>query len=251
MAQARPEDAGLAGRRIVITGGGRGLGRVVAEDLLAHGARVVIVGRDSEVPQWIRENSSGHAVSADVTDRDRLAAAFTEADAWLGGIDVVFANAGLSRPGPLATTAPADFSAVLETNVVGTLLTLQAAVPYLAASGAGRFIALSSALAQRIAPGAGAYSISKSAIETLVRVAAIELAPQSISVNALSPGFIDEGMGSNLIANQQVWDKYLPTIAAGRPGRGEEVAGVARFLAGPDSGYVNGHVLEVNGGLSF
>ncbi|MEV6098583.1 SDR family NAD(P)-dependent oxidoreductase [Nocardia sp. NPDC051981] len=242
---------GLAERRIVITGGGRGLGRVVAEDLLRHGARVVIVGRESTATQWIQEHPAGSAVTADVTDAVQLAAAFAEAGSRLGGVDVVFANAGVSRPGPLAVTPPANFTTVLETNVVGTFLTLQAAVPYLADSGSARFIALSSALAQRIAPGAGAYSISKAAIETLVRIAAIELAPQSISVNALSPGFIDEGMGRDLIANPPVWDRYLPTIAAGRPGRAEEIAGVARFLAGPDSDYVNGHVLEVNGGLAF
>ncbi|MFB7876601.1 SDR family NAD(P)-dependent oxidoreductase [Nocardia sp. NPDC056064] len=240
---------GPAGRRVVITGGGRGLGRVIAEDLLRHGARVVIIGRAA--PSWVADEPDAHAAVADVTDADQLAVAFTEAARWLDGVDVVFANAGVSKPGPLALTAPADFTTVLETNVTGTFLTLQAAVPHLEKGTDARFIALSSALAGRIAPGAGAYSISKAAIETLVRVAAIELAGQSISVNALSPGFIDEGMGRGLIAHRQVWDRYLPTIAAGRPGRGDEVAAVARFLASPESGYINGHVLEVNGGLAF
>lgn len=128
---------------------------------------------------------------------------------------------------------------------------VQAAVPYLERSGSGRIITMSSALGSRPAPGASAYCATKAAVEMFSKVIALELAPKGIVVNCLAPGFIDEGMGRLLKQNQAVWSTYAPKVALGRMGTGREIAGAAVYLAGDAGAYVNGHVLEVNGGLAW
>lgn len=245
----------LTGRRVLVTGGGRGLGRAIADDLAGHGALVTVLVRTAEAAADLRSDVRLSVVQADVTDPAALQSAVRRTVELIGGLDVVIANAGISRPGPLAVADPHAVSDVLHNNIFGTYVTLTTSVPALAATSSpdspGKFIALSSALARSIAPGAGAYSMSKAAIETMVKIAAVELAQRSITVNALSPGFIDAGMGSDLIANQTVWDRYATRIAAGRPGTAADISAAARWLSSRASDYVNGHVLEVNGGLDF
>lgn len=231
----------LTGQVAVVTGGTRGIGRTIAAALAAQGALVVAAARSARPPDE----------RVDVTDPDSVRALFDRVEARLGRVDVVVANAGVSRPGPVAGLAPAAFAEVLSTNVAGTFHTLQAAVPALKRAGGGRILTLSSALATRATPGAGAYSASKAAIEALTRTAAVELAPHGITVNCLSPGIIAEGMGAQLIDNAAVWAKYGPRLASGRPGSGAEVAAVAVFLAGAGAGYVNGSVVDVHGGLDW
>ncbi|MFF5232899.1 SDR family NAD(P)-dependent oxidoreductase [Dactylosporangium sp. NPDC000521] len=231
----------LDGRVAVVTGGTRGIGRTIAAAFAARGAKVVVAARSAEPPDE----------RVDVTDPGSVRDLFDRVEARFGRVDIVVANAGVSRPGPVAGQAPEAFADVLTTNVTGTFHTVQAAVPALRRAGGGRILTLSSALATRATPGAAAYSASKAAIEALTRTAAVELAPHGITVNCLSPGIIAEGMGEQLIGNAAVWAKYGPRLASGRPGTGEEVAAVAVFLAGPGAGYVNGSVVEVHGGLDW
>jgi 3-oxoacyl-[acyl-carrier protein] reductase len=168
-----------------------------------------------------------------------------------GRLDVVVANAGVSRPGPVDALDTERWCEVIDTNLTGVFHCVRAAAPHLEGSGGGRIITVSSALAERVARGASAYCASKAAVEMFTKVCAIELAPKGITVNCLSPGFLDEGMGRELIANAAIWKQYGTRLAMGRPGTGQEAATAAVFLAGRDSAYVNGHVLEVNGGLDW
>nr|UUG47302.1 3-oxoacyl-[acyl-carrier protein] reductase [Amycolatopsis sp.] len=240
-------------RVAVISGGVRGLGRSIAMVFLAEGARVVAAGRHDDGMQELRAAGGDRVLfhEADVRDAESVRQLMAAAADRFGKLDTVVANAGTSAPGPIADASPRAWADVVHTNLVGTFHCVQAAVPYLEDAGDGRIITLSSALATRIAPGSSAYSTSKAGIEVFTRMAAVELAPKGITVNCLAPGFVDAGMGRQLAANDRVWPQYERRLAMGRLGRPDEVARAAVFLAGPDSSYVNGHVLEVNGGLNW
>lgn len=243
----------LEGKVAVVTGGTRGLGRAIADAYVAEGCRVMCAARDpGTVAEFIDARDGRVAFHpVDVRDPVSVRELMDATHQKFGRLDVLVANAGASRPGPAAEIDPKHWAEVIDTNVTGTFLCTRSAVPYLELDGGGRVITLSSALATRVAPGASAYAASKAAIEMFTRVTAVELAPRGITVNCLSPGFIDEGMGHELTQNERVWSHYRSKLALGRPGRGDEVASAAVFLAADAASYINGHVLEVNGGLGW
>lgn len=235
----------LKGKAAVVIGCGTGLGRAIAEAYLCEGAHVMTSGRsDPGLADTL-------FYRADVRDPDALAGMMAAGASEFGRLDVVVVNAGVSRPGRIAALPVGHWAETMETNVTGTFLAIQAAVPELERSGGGRIITMSSALATRPAPGASAYSASKAAIEALTRVAAVELGDRGITVNCLAPGFIDIGMGHALSQNAAVWPKYSSKLALGRLGQAAEVGAAAVFLASDESSYINGHVLEINGGLDW
>lgn len=243
----------LVGKVAIVTGGTKGLGRAIAEACVTEGCRVVCAARDAgaagELPP---PGGDGLAFQqADVRDAESVRTLMrTVYDAY-GRLDVLVANAGVSRPGQSADLEPDAWADVIDTNLNGTFLCVREAVPYLEKDGGGRIVTMSSALATRVARGSAAYAASKAAVEMFTRVAAVELGPRGINANCLSPGFIDEGMGRELAANERLWSHYSAKISVGRAGGADEVAQAAVFLAADGSGYVNGHVLEVNGGLSW
>lgn len=241
----------LLGKTAVITGGSRGLGRAIAERYLREGARVVCAARNpydiKEILDFAPERSA--YIHVDVTRQESVTSLMEETAERFGGVDILVANAGVNRDGRVDRLAVSDWHEMVTTNLTGVFLCTRAAVPYLEHSAAGRIVNVSSSMATRVAIGAAGYCATKAAVEMFTRVSAIELAPRGILVNALSPGILDEGMGQQLTANDRLWSRYKSRLALGRPGSGEEAADAAVFLAGPESSYVNGHVLEVNGGL--
>lgn len=241
----------LSGKSAVITGGTRGLGRAIAERFLKEGARVVCAARNpydiKEVIDLAPERCA--YVPVDVTSDESVTALMDEAAERFGGIDVLVANAGVSRDGKVDRLPVADWQDMVATNLTGVFLCTRAAVPHLERSGAGRIVNVSSSMATRVAIGAAGYCATKAAVEMFTKVSAIELAPRGILVNSLAPGILDEGMGRQLTDNDRIWSRYKTRLALGRPGQVDEAADAAVFLAGPESNYVNGHVLEVNGGL--
>jgi 3-oxoacyl-[acyl-carrier protein] reductase len=241
----------LAGRVAVITGGTQGLGAQIAEQFRREGCRIVCASRGSDEKSRPGEQDQVIHRKVDVRNAQSVRELMAAARDHFGRLDVLVANAGVSRPGFVETAAAADWADVVETNLLGTFNSVQAAIPHLTEAGGGRIITLSSALSTRIAPGSSAYSATKAAIEAFTRITAVELASRSITVNCLCPGLIDAGMGRQLSANTTIWPQYERRLAMGRMGRADEVARAAVFLAGPDSSYVNGHVLEVNGGLNW
>lgn len=240
----------LKGRVAVITGGTKGLGRRIAEAYLADGANVVVAARGKD-PEWpvVDSDSDNLAfLAVDVRQLESVDKMITGAVERFSGLDIIVANAGITHPGPVSDLQPDQWQETVATNLTGTFHCVHAAIPHLRHSTAGRIITMSSALGSRAAPGASAYCSTKAGIEMFTKVAAVELAADGITVNCLSPGVIDEGMGKRL-KNSPVWDKFAPKLASGRLGRADELASAATFLASDESSYVNGHVLEVNGGL--
>jgi 3-oxoacyl-[acyl-carrier protein] reductase len=241
----------LIGKTAVITGGTRGLGRAIAERYLQEGARVVCAARNpydiKEVLDLAPDRSA--YIPVDVTSDGSVEALMARTTELFGGLDILVANAGVSRDGRVDRLAVDDWQDMVATNLTGVFLCTRAAVPYLERSPAGRIVNVSSSMATRVAVGASGYCATKAAVEMFTRVSAIELAPRGILVNSLAPGILDEGMGRDLTANDRVWSRYKTRLALGRPGHADEAADAAVFLAGPESSYVNGHVLEVNGGL--
>ncbi|MFF3752512.1 SDR family NAD(P)-dependent oxidoreductase [Streptomyces sp. NPDC002018] len=244
---------GLKDKVAVVTGGTRGLGLKITEAFVAEGVRVVAAARGTVDAAESLRHLGDRAVfeRADVRDPESVRSLLSVAADRFGGVDIVVANAGLSRPGPVAGLSFEDWSEALDTNVNGVFHCVKEAVPYLEKSENGRIITLSSALGSRPTRGAASYCSTKATVEMFTRVAALELAPRGITVNCLSPGFIDEGMGKLLKMNEAVWSQFAPKASLGRMGLGEEVADAAVYLASAAGSYVNGHVLEVNGGLSW
>lgn len=241
----------LRGKVVVVTGGTRGLGRSIAEAALREGAHVVCAARSEGDVELIRElgNNRVSFQQTDVCDRDSIDELMGSTYANLGRLDVLVCNAGVSNDSLVRNLKPTEWSRVIDTNLSGVYHCTQAVVPYMQQQGGGRIINISSALSTRVSPGAGAYSASKAAIDMFTKVCAVEFAELGITVNAVSPGFIEAGMGERLAGNDLVWDTYESRLLAGRLGRGEDVGNAVVFLASADGSYVNSHILEVNGGL--
>ncbi|MGW2461407.1 SDR family NAD(P)-dependent oxidoreductase [Streptomyces sp. NPDC001761] len=246
----------LEGRTAVITGGTRGLGRAIAEAFLAEGASVVAAARNPYDIKELADDHEGRLLYqyTNVTDERSVEELMTAACEAYGGVDILVNNAGVSRDGKIARLSVADWNTTLATNLTGVFLCTRAVIgpmttPGKPAGPGGRIINVSSCVAGRAAVGAGAYSASKAAVEMFTRTSAVELAPKNIRVNCLSPGYIDEGMGKELAANERAWESYRGRLLSDRLGRPEEVGAAAVFLAGGESSYVNGTVVEVNGGL--
>ncbi|MBU6529826.1 SDR family NAD(P)-dependent oxidoreductase [Streptomyces sp. NPDC057245] len=241
----------LQGKTVVVTGGTRGLGRAITEAYLTEGASVIAAARN---PYDIKELADAYGGRlrfhyADVTHEASVADLMAAAVDTYGRLDVLVNNAGTSRDGKIARLSLDDWNTTFATNVTGVFLCTRAAAGHMTAQGGGRIINVSSCVAGRVAVGAAAYSASKAAVEMFTRTSAAELAARNIAVNCLSPGYIDEGMGKDLAANARAWETYRGRLLSGRLGEPQEVADAAVFLASRESGYVNGSVLEVNGGL--
>ncbi|MCZ4121900.1 SDR family NAD(P)-dependent oxidoreductase [Streptomyces sp. H39-S7] len=240
----------LQGLTAVVTGGSAGLGRHLAKGFLAAGARVMCAARGAgDVMDLLADHEDRAAfLSADVRDPDSLQRLMSETAERFGGIDIVVANAGITRNGGVSRLSPQDWREVMNTNVDGVFHTVRAALPHLERSG-GSMLTVSSAMASRAVPGASAYAASKAAIEAFTRCCAVEFAPRGIRVNSLSPGILNTGMGEIVGADERLRALYWPRMLAGRAGTAQEAVDAAVFLVSPAASYVNGHVLEVNGGL--
>ncbi|MBN1172270.1 MAG: SDR family oxidoreductase [Micromonosporaceae bacterium] len=243
----------LEDKCVIVTGGLRGLGRTLTRRFLEEGARVVCaarVGRDLErlIAQY---GDRVRFEQVDVSDLTSVTSMVDRAAGHFGVPDVLVANAGIHVDGLIHRVDPAGWSKTVDTNVNGVFHCVHAVAPLMLDRGAGRIITVSSIMGSRPTVGAGAYCVSKAAIEMLTRVCALELGARGVLVNCIAPGFVDVGMGARLAGSEKVWCSYQRALALQRVGEPEEVASAAVFLAGEDSSYVNGHVLEVSGGIRW
>jgi 3-oxoacyl-[acyl-carrier protein] reductase len=243
----------IVGRSAIVTGGTKGIGKGIARVMAKAGADVMITGRNrDDAERTVAELASlgsGRAAYfiGDVANRASCDAMAQAAIDSFGGIDIVCANAGIFPASHLADMSEADLDLVLDTNVKGTILTVQACLPALIASGRGRVI-LTSSITGPItgSPGWSHYGASKAAQLGFMRTAAIELAPHGITVNAVLPGNIaTEGLADLGPAYRRSMEVSIPQ---GRLGEVEDIGYAALFFATDEAAYVTGQAIAVDGG---
>lgn len=230
-------------RTVLVTGGNRGIGFALAERFLADGHRVAVTARSGEGP------AGSLTVRADVTDSASIDAAFAEIEAAYGPVEVLVANAGITKDTLLLRMSEEDFTSVIDTNLNGTFRVVKRAAKGLLKQRFGRVILISSVVGLYGSAGQVNYSASKSALVGFARSLTRELGSRGITANVIAPGFIETDMTAALPEAQQ--QQYLASIPAGRFGQAEEIAGVAAWLAGDDAGYISGAVIPVDGGLGM
>jgi len=230
-------------RTVLVTGGNRGIGYAIAERMLAEGHRVAVTARSGEGPE------GALTVRAEMTDAASIDAAFSEIEAQLGPVEVVVANAGITRDTLLLRMSEEEFSEVIDTNLTGTFRVVKRAAKGLLKGRFGRVILISSVVGLYGSPGQINYSSSKAALVGFARSLTRELGGRGITANVIAPGFIETDMTAALPEEQQ--QRYLASIPAGRFGRVDEIAATAAWLAGDEAGYISGAVIPVDGGLGM
>jgi len=230
-------------RTVLITGGNRGIGRSIAEEFVAAGHRVAVTARSGEGPEGTL------TVRADVTDAASIDAAFTEVETALGPIEVLVANAGVTRDMLLMRMTEDDFTDVIDTNLTGAFRVVKRATKGMMKARFGRIILVSSVVGLLGSAGQVNYAASKSGLIGLARSVARELGSRGITANVVAPGFIETDMTAELPEATQA--DYKKSIPAGRFATTSEVAKVITWLAGDDAAYINGAVIPVDGGLGM
>jgi NAD(P)-dependent dehydrogenase (short-subunit alcohol dehydrogenase family) len=244
----------LAGRAALVTGGGSGIGLGCARALVHDGCAVTIMGRtDSRLAQAVeilrREGGATvQYVVGDVAAEDAITTAVARAAEPLGRLDIAVASAGSGAGGPIFATTIDAWRYTLDVNLTGTFLTLKHAGQRIAASGGGAIVAISSIAGSLTHRFMAPYCTSKAGVEMLVKVAADELGPLGVRCNAVAPGLVPTEMADPLVQDQVIVDDYIDQMPLRRLGRVDDVAEAVRYLVRPESGWVTGQVLAVDGG---
>jgi len=241
--------ADVAGKRVVITGAGRGLGRLLAHAFSHAGARVALVARTEKDLKTVAAEIPGPSLvcSGDVTDAEFNEAAADATVAEWGGVDAWICNAGISPilAGPRATD-PAVWRDIVEVNLTGAFLGARAAARVM--HGPGRLVFTGSVLGERPRAGLAAYSASKAGLVGLAKALALDLAPEGITVNVVAPGWFDSPLADAWKNNAELGASVLAHTAQQRWGAATDLAGAYQFLVSDASAFVTGTVLTVDGG---
>ena len=240
---ATAETAGRTPRVVLVTGANRGIGRAIAERFVREGYRVAVTARSGEGPEGTL------TVRADVTDAASIDSAFTEVEQQLGPVEVVVANAGITKDTLLLRMSEEDFDSVIATNLGGTFRVVKRASKGMLRARFGRVILISSVVGLYGSAGQINYSASKSGLVGFARSLTRELGARGITANVVAPGFIETDMTAELPEETQ--KQYKSNIPAGRFASADEVAGVVTWLAGDDAAYISGAVIPVDGGLGM
>jgi NAD(P)-dependent dehydrogenase (short-subunit alcohol dehydrogenase family) len=244
----------LDGRRALVTGGARGLGRVIAQALAEAGADIAVSGRSreaceaaaSEIAAATGRRARGFA--ADVIEAAQVTRLVSEVEAELGPIDILVNNAGVNKRGPIEELTEADWDMVIDTNLKGPWLCARAVGPKMRDRGWGRIINLASVLGVIAMPGRSPYASSKSGVINLTRVLALEWAGTGVTANAICPGAFGTEMNRVLLDDPVKYQEFVRRIPMKRWGEVEEIAGAAVFLASDAASYVTGSTVTVDGG---
>ena len=230
-------------RTVLVTGGNRGIGYAIAEEFVAAGHRVAVTARSGNGPDGTL------TVIADVTDSASIDAAFTQVEAELGPVEVVVANAGITRDMLLMRMEESDFTDVIDTNLTGAFRVVKRASKGMLKAKFGRIILVSSVVGLFGGAGQANYSASKAGLVGFARSITRELGGRNITANVVAPGFIETDMTAELPEEQQA--AYKKSIPAGRFASPAEVAKVITWLASDDAAYISGAVIPVDGGLGM
>jgi 3-oxoacyl-[acyl-carrier protein] reductase len=231
-----------------VSGASRGIGAAVAKALAAQGHTVILAARNldklNEVAAEIAASGGqARSVVIDLSSPDSIKAAFAEA----GPIDILVNNAGITKDGLSMRMKLEDFNAVLQTNLTGAFLCCQAVMPAMMKSRWGRIVNIASVVGEMGNAGQANYVASKAGLIGLTKSLAQELASRNITVNAITPGFIETDMTAVLTDEQK--EKMLGLIPLKRFGQAQDIAEAVKFLASDSASYITGHVLKVNGGM--
>lgn len=230
-------------RTVLVTGGNRGIGYAIAQEFVSAGHRVAVTARSGAGP------AGSLSVAADVTDAASVDAAFTEIEQQFGPIEVVVANAGITRDTLLMRMSAEDFDDVVDTNLGGAFRVVRRASKGMLKARFGRVVLISSVVGLYGSAGQVNYAASKSGLVGMARSITRELGGRGITANVVAPGFIETDMTAELPEAQQA--EYKKSIPAGRYGRASEVAKAVAWLASDDAAYISGAVIPVDGGLGM
>ena len=228
---------------VFVTGGNRGIGLAIAQAFNAAGDTVVIGSRSGAGPQGYT------VVQCDVTDTSSVDAAFDAIEEQFGKVDVVIANAGVTRDTLILRMSDEDIDTVLNTNLFGALRVARRAAKSMLRKRSGRIVFISSVVGLLGSAGQSNYAASKSGLVGAARSLARELGSRGITVNVIAPGFVTTDMTAELDEARQ--QEILGAVPLGRYADPSEVAGVCQFLAGPNAAYITGAVIPVDGGLGM
>ena len=239
----------LTGKRALVTGSTRGIGRAIAEGLIAQGARVVISSENAEDTARVAAELGMPGCACDVADDAALARLVELTMAELGGLDVLVCNAGITgQAGPFAEIDMDDYARVMGINLRSQVVLCNLALPHIAAAGGGAAVLISSLSGLRGNGRINAYALAKAGVAQLARNLAVEWGPRNVRVNAVSPGFIATELSQPLLDNAEFMTRRMAMTPLRRPGTVEEVAGAVVFLATSAGAFVTGHNLVVDGG---
>ncbi|MCB0885930.1 MAG: beta-ketoacyl-ACP reductase [Propionibacteriaceae bacterium] len=230
-------------RVVLVTGGSKGIGRTLAERFRDAGYRVAATYRSGGVPDGVL------GLQCDITDQEQVEAAFTAVEAELGPVEILVANAGVTKDTLLMRMSDEDWDTVIDTNLTGTFRVVRRASRPMMRGRFGRIILVSSVVALLGSPGQVNYSSSKAALVGMARSITRELGVRGVTANVIAPGFIETDMTA--VLPDDVIADYKKRIPAGRLGVVDDVAAAALFLAGDQAGYISGAVLPVDGGLGM
>ena len=243
----------LAGKVALVTGGSRGIGRATAEVLAEQGAHVVLtyVGNEAAAAETVAAigSASGkaEAVRLDTSDAEGSERTIAELAKRLGRLDVLVSNAGISIDALLLRLKDDDFERVLSVNLKGAVACARAAIKVMMRAKTGRIVFVSSVVGEMGNAGQTAYAASKAALLGVTKSLAREYATRGITVNAVTPGYVDTDMTTNL--SPEVREKMLIGVPLGRTATAREIAAAVAYLASDEASYVTGHALRVNGGM--
>ena len=230
-------------RTVLITGGNRGIGFALAEEFIAQGHRVAVTARSGEGP------AGSLTVRADVTDGASLDAAYAEIESKLGPIEVLVANAGITKDTLVMRMTDEEFDSVVDTNLGGTFKVVKRAVKGMLKARFGRIVLISSVVGLYGSAGQVNYSSSKSALVGMARSLTRELGARGITANVIAPGFVETDMTADLDEKRR--SDIAAQVPLGRFCSADEIADVVTFIASPQASYITGAIIPVDGGLGM
>lgn len=239
----------LTGKKALVTGASGGIGSAIAKALAAQGAEVALSGTRLGALEDVAKDIVGkaHVLPCNLSDLDAVERLVPDAEAAMGGLDILINNAGMTRDNLFMRMKDEEWDDVLKINLTAPFHLTRAAVKGMMKRRFGRIISITSVVGVVGNPGQGNYAATKAGLGGMSKALAYEVASRGITVNMIAPGFIGSAMTDEL--NEKQHETILQKVPAGRLGTAEEVAACAVFLASDAAGYVTGHTLNVNGGM--
>jgi NAD(P)-dependent dehydrogenase (short-subunit alcohol dehydrogenase family) len=238
----------LTGKIALVTGSTRGLGFAIAQALIQHGARVVVSSESSTDTAEAAASLGATGIACDVADDAAIASLVAKTTERFGGIDILVSNAGIHGGGAADPLDMTGFDRVIAVNLRSMVVLTKHALPVMAGRAGASVILIASLAGLRGNGRIEGYAIAKAGVAQLARNLAVQWGPKGVRTNAIAPGLISTGFADSLLADEVFMKRRMQMTPLRRPGEASEIAGAAVFLAAPAGGFVNGHMLVVDGG---